>query len=152
MKGPTPGLPLMSFYNSLQARVDTWLTSREAAQMAHARLYRHLPELYRFLVELALDDRVPERERTCTLSAVKYVVAPYDLIPEAVVGTSGFRDDLVLAAMMADRLCEACGSALVAEHWPWDGNPQEIARTILDAATALVGSDICDRLRAWLPN
>jgi hypothetical protein len=54
--------------------------------------------------------------------------------------------------MMTDRLCEACGSALVAEHWPWDGNPQEIARTILDAATALVGSDICDRLRAWLPN
>jgi uncharacterized membrane protein YkvA (DUF1232 family) len=142
----------MSFYSSLRERVDTWLASAEAAKMAHAELYRHLPELYRFLVELALDDRVPEQERACTISALKYVVAPYDLIPEAVVGTPGFRDDLVLAAMMTDRLCDACGAAVVAEHWPSNGTPQEIARTILDAATAMVGGDICDRLRAWVPN
>jgi len=152
MGSRTLGQSMMSFYSSLQARVDAWLASTEAAQMTNAELYRHLPELYRFLVELALDDRVPEQERACTLSAVKYVVAPYDLIPEAVVGTSGFRDDLVLAAMMTERICDACGAALVAEHWSSAGNPQAIARTILEAATAMVGGDICDRLRAWLPN
>jgi len=146
------GQSMMSFYGSLQTRVAVWLASAEAARMTGAELYRHLPELYRFLVELALDDRVPEQERACTLSAVKYVVAPYDLIPEAVVGTSGFRDDLVLAAMMTDRLCDACGPVLVAEHWPSAGNPQAISRTILEAASAMVGGDICDRLRAWLPN
>jgi len=150
MTGSRPGSPLLSFYGSLQARVDAWLASGEAATMPQAELYRHLPELYRFLVELALDDRVPEQERACALSTVKYVVAPYDLIPEAVVGTSGFRDDLVLAAMMTDRLCEACGRALVAEHWPSQGGPREIARQVLDAARAMVGGDICDRLRAWL--
>jgi uncharacterized membrane protein YkvA (DUF1232 family) len=142
---------VMSFYSSLQTRVDAWLASDEAPRFPHAELYRHLPELYRFLVELALDPRVPEQERTCTLSAIKYVVAPYDLIPEAVVGTSGFRDDLVLAAMMVDRLCEACGPLLVAEHWRGTGEPRETARTIIECATATVGSDICKRLRAWLP-
>jgi uncharacterized membrane protein YkvA (DUF1232 family) len=152
MENPTLGQSMMSFYSLLRERVDSWLASAEAARTPHAELYRQLPELYRFLVELALDDRVGEQERACTLSAVKYVVAPYDLIPEAVVGTSGFRDDLVLAAMMTDRVCDACGAALVAEHWPSAGNPQAIARTILDAATAMVGGDICDRLRAWLPN
>jgi len=142
----------MSFNSSLQARVDVWLASDEALRFPHAELYRHLPGLYRFLVEMALDPRVPEPERTCTLSAVKYVVAPHDLIPEAVLGTSGFREDLVLAAMMTDRLCDACGSALVLEHWPAGGNPQEIARTILEAATGMVGAEICERLRAWLPS
>jgi uncharacterized membrane protein YkvA (DUF1232 family) len=142
---------VMSFYSSLQTRVNAWLASGEVASFPHAELYRHLPDLYRFLVEMALDSRVPEHDRTCTLSAVKYVVAPYDLIPEAIVGTAGFRDDLVLAAMMTDRLCDACGWALALEHWPAGGNPQEIARTILEAATVMVGADIRERLRAWLP-
>jgi uncharacterized membrane protein YkvA (DUF1232 family) len=143
---------VMSFYSSLQTRVKAWLASDEAVSFPHAELYRHLPDLYRFLVELALDSRVPEQDRTCTLSAVKYIVAPYDLIPEAIVGTSGFRDDLVLAAMMTDRLCDACGPALAVEHWAAAGQPRQIARTILEAATAVTGADICERLRAWLPS
>ncbi|MBZ5588842.1 MAG: DUF1232 domain-containing protein [Acidobacteriia bacterium] len=140
-----------SFYGSLQARVDAWLASGEAARFPHADLYRHLPDLYRFLAGVALDSRVPERERACTLSAVKYVVAPYDLIPEAVEGTSGFRDDLVLAAMMTDRLCDACTPEVIAEHWPGAGHPRNLAHTVLTAATEMVGPDIRERLGVWLP-
>ncbi len=144
--------PMLSFYGSLQERVDRWLATDEAARFPNADLYRHLPELYRFLVELALDPRVPEQERACALSTVKYVVAPYDLIPEAVVGTSGFRDDLVLAAMMADRLCDVCAPALVREHWTGRESARDVARAILEAATTLVGSDVRERLRDWLGN
>jgi uncharacterized membrane protein YkvA (DUF1232 family) len=151
MKTKAAERSVMSFYSMLQTRVDAWLACDEALKFRHADLYRHLPDLYRFLVELALDPRIPERERTCTLSAIKYVVAPYDLIPEAVVGTSGFRDDLVLAAMMVDRLCETCDPLPVAEHWPGGGDPRVTAHTILEAATGMIGTDICQRLQAWLP-
>jgi uncharacterized membrane protein YkvA (DUF1232 family) len=144
--------PVMSFYSSLQTRVKAWLASDEAVSFPHAELYRHLPDLYRFLVEMALDSRVPERDRACTLSVVKYIVAPYDLIPEAIVGTSGFRDDLVLAAMMTEGLCIACDPALAVEHWAAVGQPRQIARTILEAATAVTGAEICERLRTWLPS
>jgi uncharacterized membrane protein YkvA (DUF1232 family) len=140
-----------SFYSSLQTRVDAWLASPEGGAFPHAQLYRHLPDLYRLLVQLALDVRVPEHERTCTIAVVKYIVAPYDLIPEAVVGTSGFRDDLVLAAMMVDRLGETCRPELIAEYWSTAGDPRTIARTIIESATVMIGSDICERLRAWLP-
>ena len=142
---------VVSFYSTLQTRVDAWLAYNEAVSFPHAKLSRHLPDLYRFLVELALDPRVPEQERTCTLSLINYVVAPYDLIPEAVVGTSGFRDDLVLAAMMVDRLCEACGPLPVDEHWPGAGDPREIARTILGGANGINGTHICQRRRAGVP-
>jgi len=151
MDNPRTQPRLASFYGSLQARVDAWLASGESARFPHADLYRHLPELYRFLAGVALDSRVPERERTCTLSAVKYVVAPYDLIPEAVEGTSGFRDDLVLAAMMTDRVCEACDPVLICEHWRGAGDPREIAHAVLAAATEMIGTDIAERLRAWMP-
>jgi len=151
MDTPTTPPRLASFYDSLQDRVDAWLASGDAARFPHADLYRHLPSLYRFLASAALDSRVPEPERTCTLSVVKYVVAPYDLIPEAVEGTSGFRDDLVLAAMMTDGLCQACDPVVIGELWPGTRDPREIARAVMAAAAEMVGTDICDRLRAWLP-
>jgi len=140
-----------SFYSSLQMRVDGWLASPEGGTFPHAQLYRHLPELYRLLVELATDVRVAEHERTCTLAVVKYIIAPYDLIPEGLVGTSGFRDDLVLAAMMVDRIGQACDPKVVAEHWSTADDPRRIARTIIESATAMIGGDICECLRAWLP-
>jgi uncharacterized membrane protein YkvA (DUF1232 family) len=151
MDTPTTPPRFGSFYDSLQDRVDAWLASGDAARFPHADLYRHLPGLYHFLAHAALDSRVPEPERICTLSVVKYVVAPYDLIPEAVEGTSGFRDDLVLAAMMTDRLCHACDPVIIGELWHGTGDPRAIVRTILAAAADMVGTDICDRLQTWLP-
>jgi uncharacterized membrane protein YkvA (DUF1232 family) len=116
-----------------------------------AELYRHLPELFLYLAHVALDERVPERERLAILSSLKYVVAPFDLIPEGLVGTSGFRDDLVLAAFVVERLEGRVDPLVLREHWEGPGTGADVARAILDAATPLVGTDICDRLRRWLP-
>ena len=66
-------------------------------------------------------------------------------------GTAGFRDDLVLAALMVDRLHGFVEPQVLAELWQAPGDPQVIAHTILDAGTALVGSELCERLREWLP-
>ncbi|HVN75756.1 MAG TPA: hypothetical protein VMT19_05515 [Thermoanaerobaculaceae bacterium] len=151
MNMPTAPQRLDSFYASLQRRVEVWLASDEAPRFPHAELYRHLPDLYRFLASAALDPRVPQRDRTCALSTVKYVVAPYDLIPEAVEGTSGFRDDLVLAAMATERLCGACEPQVVGELWTGVGDPRDVAHEVLAGATAMVGPEMCERLRGWLP-
>jgi uncharacterized membrane protein YkvA (DUF1232 family) len=142
---------VVSFYRSLQVRVEEWVSSPEAAGMSHAELYRYLPTLYIFLVRLALDGRLPEHERTGILAALKYIVAPYDLIPEGVVGTSGFRDDLVLAAMVVDRLYRVVAPDLLDEHWSAPGDPLPVARAILEARTDMIGPETSDRLTAWLP-
>lgn len=141
-----------SFYRSLRDRVDVWLDSDEAASMPSAELYAHLPELYAFLVRLALDSRVPETERAVIRSALKYIVAPYDLIPEAVVGTSGFRDDVVLAAMVVDRLRHTVAGDLLSEHWVGPGDVLDVARAILEVRTVMIDLGVCDRLGEWLAN
>ncbi len=140
------------FVRLLQERVDTWLASDEARQFQCAELYRYLPGLYLLLMHLATEPRVPQRERTGVLAALKYIIAPYDLIPEGVVGTSGFRDDLVLAAMTVEHVAEQVPTAVLAAHWPQPGDPVEVARTILDAGHAMVGALLCDRLKDWLPH
>ncbi len=140
------------FVRLLQERVDTWLASDEARQFRCAELYRYLPALYLFLMRLATEARVPPRERTGVLAALKYIIAPYDLIPEGVVGTSGFRDDLVLAAMTVAHVAEQVPTAVLEAHWQQPGDPLEVARTILDAGHSMVGAAVCDRLKDWLPH
>jgi uncharacterized membrane protein YkvA (DUF1232 family) len=145
------GARVEPFHRQLEARVEAWLGSEEAASIPCAVLYRHLPALYAFLVRLALDARIAERERGAIMSGLKYIVAPYDLIPEGALGTSALRDDLVLAAMVVDRLYSVADPATLDLHWNAPGEPRAIASLILDAAASLVGEEICDHLRHWLP-
>ena len=140
-----------SFTATLERRVELWLASEEAQRIPCAFLYRHLPGLFLLLAEVSLDAAVEPRERTAIRSALKYIVAPFDLIPEGTVGTSGYRDDLVLAAYIVERLEQVVGAATLRERWHGSGDPLEICRTILDAASEMVGGEICDRLRVWAP-
>ena len=142
---------LGSFTEILQRRVENWLASEESRRFPCAHLYRHLPDLFLLLAELSLDPAVDPRERTAVRSALKYIVAPFDLIPEGVVGTAGYRDDLVLAAYMVERLGASAGAEALRGRWHHDGDPTAIARLILDAASDLVGGEVCNRLRTWAP-
>ena len=142
---------VQSFYRQLQERVSTWLESKEAAAMPRAGLYRHLPELFVFLTRIALDPRVPDRERSATMSSLKYIVAPFDLIPEGLVGTAGFRDDLVLAALVVERLDGRVPPDVLRAHWSGADDPMEVARVILDAGDEMVGPEVYRALRDWLP-
>ncbi len=140
-----------SFRESLERRVAEWLASDEARAFPCAALYAYLPPLFVMLTGMALDARVPARDRAAVMSALKYIVAPFDLIPEGVVGTSGFRDDLVLAAMVVDHLaCRGLEGAL-RDHWQQEGEPVAVARGILDACQQMLDEATCERLRSWLP-
>jgi uncharacterized membrane protein YkvA (DUF1232 family) len=143
------GLQCDSFRVQLRERVERWLASDEARHAPGAQLYIHLPDLFCFLARLALEKRVPERDRTAVRSALKYIVAPFDLIPEGVVGTVGFRDDLVLASFVVERLVGHLPTEVVAEHWQAAGDPLAVAREVLDAAPEMVGAEIRDTLRSW---
>jgi uncharacterized membrane protein YkvA (DUF1232 family) len=151
MNVATEDRELGSFTAMLENRVERWLASEEAQRVQCAFLYRHLPRLFLLLAEVSLDPAVEARERTAVRTALKYIVAPFDLIPEGVVGTSGYRDDLVLAAYIVEQMVPVVGPASLCERWHGDGDPVAIARMILDAASDLVGGEICDRLRTWAP-
>lgn len=140
-----------SYYRQLQIRVETWLASEEAGRHPCAELYPHLPELFLLLTELGLDSRVEERERVAIFSALKYIVAPFDLIPEGILGPAGYCDDLVLAALVVDRLATRLDGTLLTQHWRGSQDVVSVARTILESATTMVGNETCARLRGWLP-
>jgi len=150
MTTATRDVELDSFTATLERRVERWLATEEATTIPSSHLYRYLPPLFMLLAEVSLDPSVEARERTAIRSALKYIVAPFDLIPEGVVGTAGYRDDLVLAAYVVERLEPVVGEAALRERWRGPGDPLGVTRAILDAATAMVGPSVCERLRSWL--
>jgi uncharacterized membrane protein YkvA (DUF1232 family) len=150
MSVATDDTELGSFTATLERRVERWLATEEAGTVACSHLYRYLPPLFLLLAEVSLDPAVDARERTAIRSALKYIVAPFDFIPEGVVGTSGYRDDLVLAAYVVERLEAIVGAPELRARWHGPGDPVEVARAILDAAAAMIGPDVCERLSAWL--
>lgn len=139
-----------SFYRKLQQRVASWLATPEAARHPCAQLYPYLPELFLLLTKVGLDPRVEARERVAILSALKYIIAPFDLIPEGILGPAGYCDDLVLAALTVERLASKVDAQLLRQHWCGGEDVVVIAHTILEAATTMVGAETCTRLKGWL--
>lgn len=142
---------MQSYYHQLQRRVVTWLASEEGKRHPCAALYPYLPELFLLLTKLALDNRVQQRERVAIFSALKYIVAPFDLIPEGALGLAGYCDDLVLAALVVDRLASRLDGSLLAHYWHGKEDVVATARTILEAATNLVDGETGRRLHNWIP-
>ncbi len=152
MRTPSEPPKMQSYYRQLQKRVETWLSSEEARHHPCADLYPYLPELFLLLTKVGLDVSVEERERVAIFSVLKYIVAPFDLIPEGVLGPAGYCDDLVLAALAVDRLASKREGKLLSRYWHGDVDAVTVARTILASATTMVGDETCARLRGWLPS
>ncbi len=80
-----------------------------------------LPGYLRLIVRLLRDSRVSRPDKLILATAVAYVLAPFDLIPD-VIPIFGRLDDLVFVALAIDRLVKRAGRDVVYELW--DG-PEE---------------------------
>jgi uncharacterized membrane protein YkvA (DUF1232 family) len=135
------------FYRRLRGRLENWLRSKEGKAYRFADYLLLLPDFVHLVIRLALDRRVPMELRTQTAAVLAYVMLPFDLVPEAMIGPIGFGDDLLLAALMVQRLLSAVPQEVVLEYWTGPKGLMQTIRTILDAAEEMVGSKVWNRLQ-----
>jgi uncharacterized membrane protein YkvA (DUF1232 family) len=135
------------FYRRLRGRLDNWLRSKEGRAYRFADHLLLLPDFVHLVIRLALDRRVPMGLRTQTAAVLAYVMLPFDLVPEAMIGPIGFGDDLLLVALMTQRLLARVPQEIVLEHWTGPRELMQTIRTVLDAAEEMVGSNVWDRLQ-----
>lgn len=86
---------------------------RRDAGVALLGLAKHVVLL---LKDLALDPRVPGRDKLIALAAAAYLASPVDLIPDA-IPILGQVDDLGLLAWALRRLLQSAGYGVVTELW-----------------------------------
>ncbi|MCG6963751.1 MAG: DUF1232 domain-containing protein [Acidobacteria bacterium] len=141
---------LDDFYKRLRARIDSWLESERGRRYRHARYLILVPDLFHLLIRLTLDGRVPGRERALLVAAVAYVVSPADFLPELVLGPVAFADDLVLMALVVNRVLKKVPREVVLEHWSGREDLLDAVQGILTAADRIVGGRLWGRIKGWV--
>ncbi len=146
-----PSSGLLSFYDRLRERVLATVQRRGGklgSRTTEALLM--VPDVFMLLVRLTLDKEVPKATRTLLGGALAYFVLPLDLLPEAVVGPTGYIDDVILGLAV---LAQAFGRQLepyTAKHWSGSRSIREVMGDALGAADSLLGANLYDRLRQVL--
>jgi len=139
-----PSTGLLSFYDRLRERVAGSRDSRVR------ELLLLVPDVFVLLARLSLDPAVPKASRALIGGALAYFVMPLDLLPEGVIGPSGYLEDLVLACAV---LAHAFGpelDELAARHWSGAGRLRQVLGDVSRAAEALLGESLYGRVQGLL--
>ncbi len=146
-----------SWYEAWRDRVKAWCERNGDSDFARVLLL--LPDMFMLCVGLIGDKRVPASVKLSLVSAVAYVLSPFDLIPEAVLGVPGLIDD---AGILAIALNAAFGMAslgpdawaeVLNDHWRGDDEParviQKLFRIVMANAARLFGKVWRSVIRRW---
>ncbi|MEZ4216145.1 MAG: DUF1232 domain-containing protein [Myxococcota bacterium] len=102
-----------------------------------------LPDLAVLLFRLARDARVPFFSKAIAGLAVGYVLSPFELMPELVLGPIGLVDDLVVVGMALSRMLNHVHPDVVRAHWAGKGD----ALDAIQRVSAWTEDQVVSRLR-----
>lgn len=146
-----PSAGLFSFYDRLRSTISAFLEKKSGRLGPKAvDFFLLVPDVFVLLLRLAFDKNVPKESRALIGSALAYFVLPIDLLPEGIVGPTGYADDLFLAVAV---LAQAFGRDLepfVEKYWSGSKSFRRVAGDVLEAGHGLMGADLHGRLLALL--
>ena len=120
---------------------------RKRAKQQLAQALLALPNLAKLIARLAVNPKVPAREKAILVATVAYLASPLDLIPD-IIPIIGEVDDIFLVALVLQRFINVAGEELVIENW--DGDPAVLSsiREVLESATLVLPKRVRDLLTA----
>lgn len=142
---------LERFYDRLRRRVHAAVERRGSRLGTRAtEVLLVVPDIFILMVRLAMDRQVPESARAVIGGALAYFILPADLLPEMVLGPSGYLEDVVVAAIL---LTQTFGPELaphVERHWSGSRRLSEVLRDIAEAGQSLLGEGLYSRVQRLL--
>jgi uncharacterized membrane protein YkvA (DUF1232 family) len=127
------------------------LLSEDIAQYEgrHDDLIYQAPALYRLLVGLLDDPRLPFSHRKLVIAAIAYFILPVDVIPEELEGPYGYIDDIFFCAWVAQQIMADVGEAIVIENWDGEGHVVPLIQDLLSREEELLG-DLKQKILAYV--
>ncbi|MCY3863946.1 MAG: YkvA family protein [Chloroflexi bacterium] len=155
---PFDGSHAHSWYKKWREKIRRWLERNADSDWADILLL--LPDLFMFAVGVMSDSRIPYKFRLALLSAVLYVLSPFDLIPEAILGVAGLTDDAGILILLLDLLFNALNlepdvlAQVIEDRWHGEEDLVSTIRTLLTKLKKMPGNLII-KLRSlierWWP-
>ncbi|MEM0968569.1 MAG: DUF1232 domain-containing protein [Verrucomicrobiota bacterium] len=133
----------------LRLRGEVHQLARVCPQFSWLPYLQDLPDLFRLHARLLFDPRLSSEAKLLPLSAVAYLVAPVEFLPEAFLGPMGYVEDVLLLACVITELkrVHALSDGLLIDHW--SGDKDSLDR-LLEVSSHLVdGLAFFGRIRSW---
>lgn len=133
---PDSAHDVAGWYERWRERIHGWV--RRHADETLASVVMLVPDMLVLSVRLAKDPRVPWTLKGQLALAVAYVLSPFDLIPEALVGVVGLADDAGVLALVLYALRSLSGvdTAVLRENWPGSGDVETVIDSVHEQIVA----------------
>ena len=140
----------LDFYQKLRRRIKDWSEKEENRSYRWAEWLLLAPDFFHLLVRLTADPDVPLKEKAKLAAVIGYFISPIDLLPELILGPTGFLDDIVLTAYVLNSMINRIDVAIVEKHWAGEEDVLVVIQKILDLADRMLGSGLFKRLKRVL--
>ena len=135
------------FYRKLRGRITRWAREQEHRSHRWADWLLLAPDLFHLLVRLTADPEVPIQQKGKLAAVIAYFISPIDLLPEMILGPTGFLDDICLAAYALNAIVNQVDEEIVLRHWAGEGDILAVVQNILTLADNMLGSGLFKRLK-----
>lgn len=133
-----------NWYDRWRQRIHDWIEKSGNTTLSEIILV--LPDLFVLITRLIRDPRVSANVKARLLAATTYVISPFDLIPEGLIGVVGLTDDATALGLIGYWLVNLVkvDPEVLREHWPGEQDPIEVIENlhqqINDNAEAIFGT------------
>lgn len=138
------------WYTRWRSRIHIWV--RDHADDRLASILTFVPDMLMLVVRLARDPRVPWMLKGQLLLAAAYVISPFDLVPEGLLGPIGLSDDAGVLALVLFWLkgLSQVDPRVLHENWPGkeevDLVIDRVHSQILDNRDRIYSSDVWQKI------
>jgi uncharacterized membrane protein YkvA (DUF1232 family) len=139
-----------NYYEQLRTRLKKWAKSKDGRESKWVQYVLLLPDLGYLLVALILDPEIPAKHKAKLGMVIAYLISPFDLLPEGVIGPAGYIEDLALIAYTVNQLLNHVDEGIVLRHWKGEGDLLQVIRHLVEVADEMVGSGLWAKIKKMI--
>ncbi len=140
----------LKFYEDLRQKAKGWTKNKGGAWGGKLGEYLFLlPDFFILVARLALDKRVPSKQKLMAGGIVAYLIMPIDLIPDF-IPVIGHVDDLVLVVLGLNMILNDIDAKVLADNWSGEGEVLEQMKKVTAAAEKFLDKNLLQRIKGWL--
>ena len=140
----------LQFYEKLRKKAKGW--TREKTGRVGGKVAEYLfllPDFFILVCRLAVDKRVPAKQKLMVTGIIAYLIMPFDLIPDF-IPIIGYVDDLVLAVLGLNLILNELDPKVLRDNWSGEGDVLGQLQKVSAAADGFLDRNLMQKIRNWL--
>ncbi len=140
----------LKFYEDLRKKAKSWTNEKTGKLGGKLGEYLFLlPDFFILICRLAVDKRVPIKEKLMISGIIAYVIMPLDLIPDF-IPIIGYMDDLVFVVLGLNMILNGTDPKVLQDNWSGEGDVLRQMQKITALAERFLDKNLLQKIRQWL--